>query len=308
MAALLPCTHFSSAKFTFLPSSSSAITIPALRPLRPRLNHRRRLSLNSIRASVSTVDSPLASSTDGRDEKKKPLLQVTDLTAIIAESRQEIIKGVNLLVNEGEIHAIMGKNGSGKSTLSKVLVGHPDYEVTGGSVIFKGENLLEMEPEERSLAGLFMSFQSPVEIPGVNNIDFLQMAYNARRRQLGEPELGPIEFYAYIYPKLELVNMKTDFLNRNVNEGFSGGEKKRNEILQLAVLGADLAILDEIDSGLDVDALRDVAQAVNGILTSKNSVLMITHYRRLLEFIKPAFIHIMDLAWNIMNCCGFGMT
>ncbi|KAK8691769.1 hypothetical protein V6N13_075267 [Hibiscus sabdariffa] len=149
----------------------------------------------------------------------------------------------------------MGKNGSGKSTFSKVLVGHPDYEATGGTVVFKGENLLDMEPEERSLAGLFMSFQSPVEIPGVNNIDFLHMAYNARRQKLGEPELGPLEFYAHIYPKLDLVNMKTDFLNRNVNEGFSGGERKRNEILQLAVLGADLAILDEIDSGLDVDAL-----------------------------------------------------
>ncbi|MBA0659941.1 hypothetical protein Goklo_012016 [Gossypium klotzschianum] len=151
-----------------------------------------------------------------------------------------------------------------------------------------------MEPEERSLAGLFMSFQSPVEIPGVNNIDFLHMAYNARRKKLGEPELGPLEFYAYIYPKLDLVNMKTDFLNRNVNEGFSGGERKRNEILQLAVLGADLAILDEIDSGLDVDALRDVAKAVNGLLTPTNSVLMITHYRRLLEVIKPTFIHIME--------------
>ncbi|XWS74672.1 hypothetical protein CRYUN_Cryun01aG0018100 [Craigia yunnanensis] len=163
----------------------------------------------------------------------------------------------------------MGKNGSGKSTFSKVLVGHPDYEVTGGSVVFNGENLLDMEPEERSLAGLFMSFQSPVEIPGVNNIDFLHMAYNARRKKLGEPELGPLEFYAYIYPKLDLVNMKIDFLNRNVNEGFSGGERKRNEILQLAVLGADLAILDEIDSGLDVDALQDVAKAVNGLWTPK---------------------------------------
>ncbi|KAF3952772.1 hypothetical protein CMV_021706, partial [Castanea mollissima] len=187
----------------------------------------------------------------------------------------------------------MGKNGSGKSTLAKVLVGHPDYEVTGGSVVFKGENLVEMEPEERSLAGLFMSFQSPVAIPGVNNIDFLNMAYNARRRKLGLPELGPIEFYAYIFPKLELVNMKADFLNRNVNEGFSGGERKRNEILQLAVLGADLAILDEIDSGLDVDALRDVAAAVNGLLTPKNSVLMITHYARLLNIIKPTYIHVM---------------
>lgn len=161
-------------------------------------------------------------------------------------------------------------------------------------MVFKGENLLEMAPEERSVAGLFMSFQSPVEIPGVSNIDFLQMAYNARRRKLGLEELDPLKFYSYIMPKLELVNIKIDFLNRNVNEGFSGGEKKRNEILQLAVLGADLAILDEIDSGLDVDALQDVAKAVNGLLTSRNSVLMITHYQRLLDFIKPAYIHIMD--------------
>ncbi|XP_022764666.1 ABC transporter I family member 6, chloroplastic-like [Durio zibethinus] len=239
-----------------------------------------------------TVESP--TSTDGLDNSKTPLLEVKGLTAVIAETKQEILKGVDLVVHQGEIHAIMGKNGSGKSTFSKVLVGHPDYVVTGGNVVFKGENLLDMEPEERSLAGLFMSFQSPVEIPGVNNIDFLHMAYNARMKKLGEPELGPLEFYAYIYPKLDLVNMKTDFLNRNVNEGFSGGERKRNEILQLAVLGADLAILDEIDSGLDVDALRDVAKAVNGLLTPKNSVLMITHYRRLLEVIKPTCIHIME--------------
>lgn len=242
-------------------------------------------------AALSAVDSSAAGSADS---EKKPLLEVKELTAVIAESKQEILRGVNLVVYEGEVHAIMGKNGSGKSTFSKVLAGHPDYEVTGGSVVFKGEDLLEMEPEERSLAGLFMSFQAPVEIPGVNNIDFLNMAYNARRRKLGLPELGPIEFYAYLFPKLEHVNMKSDFLNRNVNEGFSGGEKKRNEILQLAVLGAELAILDEIDSGLDIDALKDVAKAVNGLLTPKNSVLMITHYLRLLEFIKPTCIHIME--------------
>ncbi|PKI43003.1 hypothetical protein CRG98_036581 [Punica granatum] len=188
----------------------------------------------------------------------------------------------------------MGKNGSGKSTFSKVLVGHPDYEVTGGSMVFKGENLLDMEPEERSLAGLFMSFQTPVEIPGVSNADFLNMAYNARRRKLNQPELGPLEFYAYVCPKLNDLKMSVDFLNRNVNEGFSGGERKRNEILQLAVIGADLAILDEIDSGLDIDALQDVARAVNGLLTAKNSVLMITHYQRLLEFIKPTYIHVME--------------
>ncbi|KAK4480654.1 hypothetical protein RD792_013732 [Penstemon davidsonii] len=246
----------------------------------------------TLRATVS-VDVPSSSTADAGGAPKL-LLEVKDLSAVITESKQSILKGVNLTMFEGEVHVVMGKNGSGKSTFAKVLVGHPDYEITGGSIIYKGQDLLEMAPEERALAGLFMSFQSPFEIPGVSNIDFLNMAYNARRRKLGLPELGPIEFYGYVAPKLELVNMKIDFLNRNVNEGFSGGEKKRNEILQLAVLGADLSILDEIDSGLDVDALRDVAKAVNGLQTPKNSVLMITHYLRLLEFIKPTYIHIME--------------
>ncbi|PIN14025.1 putative ABC-type transport, ATPase component/CCR4 associated factor [Handroanthus impetiginosus] len=244
------------------------------------------------RAAVA-VETPSSSGSD-RGGAPKLLLEVKELSAVIAESKQPILKGVNLTVHEGEVHAVMGKNGSGKSTFAKVLVGHPDYEVTGGSITYKGQDLLEMEPEERAVAGLFMSFQTPVAIPGVSNIDFLNMAYNARRRKLGLPELGPIEFYGYVAPKLELVNMKIDFLNRKVNEGFSGGERKRNEILQLAVLGADCAILDEIDSGLDVDALRDVAKAVSGLLTSTNSVLMITHYLRLLEFIKPTYIHIME--------------
>ncbi|KAM7499469.1 hypothetical protein LguiA_023883 [Lonicera macranthoides] len=247
-----------------------------------------------VRATVA-AESPEISGTESGGDSPKLLLEVKDLSAVIADSRQPILKGVNLSIHEGEIHAIMGKNGSGKSTFAKVLVGHQDYEVTGGSVVFKGENLLDMEPEERSVAGLFLSFQSPVEIPGVSNMDFLRMAYNARRRKLGLEELDPFKFYAYVMQKLKFVNIiRQDFLDRNVNEGFSGGEKKRNEILQLAVLGADLAILDEIDSGLDVDALRDVANAVNGLLTSRNSVLMITHYQRLLDFIKPTYIHIMD--------------
>lgn len=222
------------------------------------------------------------------------LLEVKDLTAIVAESRQEILRGVNLTINEGEVHAIMGKNGSGKSTFSKVLVGHPDYEVTGGTVSFKGEDLLNMEPETRSHAGLFMSFQTPVEIPGVSNMDFLLMACNARRVKRGEPAFSPIEFFGFLSPKLAAVNMNPKFLDRNVNEGFSGGEKKRNEILQLAVLEAELAILDEIDSGLDVDALQDVAKAVSGLLTPHNSILMITHYQRLLDYIKPKYVHIME--------------
>ncbi|GAB2287525.1 ABC transporter I member 6, chloroplastic [Dionaea muscipula] len=270
-----------------------SLQTPVGRPLRCRaLFFSSRRSLSPVTATVSAVDIP-PSSSSGNDHRKL-LLEVRDLTAVIAESQQKILNGVNLTVHEGEVHAIMGKNGSGKSTFAKVLSGHPDYEVTGGSVTFKGENLLDKEPEQRSLAGIFMSFQSPVEIPGVSNSDFLNMAYNARRRKLGLPELGPIEFFTYVYSKLDLVNMKTDLLNRNVNEGFSGGERKRNEILQLAVLGADLAILDEIDSGLDVDALQDVAKAVNALLTPQNSVLMITHYQRLLELIKPAYIHIME--------------
>jgi len=221
------------------------------------------------------------------------LLEVKGLTAKIAATGQEILKGVNLTVREGEVHAIMGKNGSGKSTLSKVLVGHPDYEVTGGEVVYKGQDLLAMEPEERSHAGVFLSFQSPVEVPGVSNTDFLRMSCNARRKALGQPELDPLEFYAFLTPKLDLLKMDIQFLNRNVNEGFSGGEKKRNEILQLAVLQADLAILDEIDSGLDIDALRDVSGAVNALRTPSNAVVMITHYRRLLDLIRPDQVHVM---------------
>lgn len=222
------------------------------------------------------------------------VLEIKDLHAKVADTDQDILKGVNLTIRKGEIHAIMGKNGSGKSTLSKVLVGHPSYEVTGGSVTYKGEDLFELEPEERSHAGLFLSFQSPIEVPGVSNTDFLRMACNARRKALGKPEMDPLEFYSYLTPKLEQLNMDIGFLNRNVNEGFSGGEKKRNEILQLSVLEAEMSILDEIDSGLDVDALRDVAKAVNALKTPENSVLMITHYQRLLDYIHPDHVHIME--------------
>ncbi|CAO2836988.1 unnamed protein product [Amaranthus hypochondriacus] len=280
---------FSRGTFSKSPFTNSRIFSSQFRSCSLSLSNR-----TSLRVTAETVSVGSETSSSQSKDGKNLLLQVEDLTAVIAESQQKILNGVNLTVYEGEIHAIMGKNGSGKSTFSKVLVGHPDYEVTGGTVIFKGQNLLEMEPEERALSGIFMSFQSPVAIPGVSNADFLNMAYNARQRKLGLPELGPIEFFSHVYSKLDLVNMKMDFLNRNVNEGFSGGERKRNEILQLAVLGADLAILDEIDSGLDVDALQDVAKAVNGLLTPTNSVLMITHYQRLLEYIKPSYIHIME--------------
>eukprot|EP00873_Tetraselmis_striata_P012333 jgi/Tetstr1/432597/TSEL_021967.t1 len=221
------------------------------------------------------------------------VLEVKDLRANIAGTDQAILKGVNLTVRAGEIHAIMGKNGSGKSTLSKVLVGHPDYIVTGGSVMYKGEDLFALEPEERSHKGLFLSFQSPIEIPGVSNVDFLRLSCNSRRKAQGKDEFDPLEFYSYIMPKLEALNMDPTFLNRNVNEGFSGGEKKRNEILQMSVLESEMSILDEIDSGLDVDALRDVSKAVNGLRTEDNAVLMVTHYKRLLDYVVPSQVHVM---------------
>ncbi|GAX81237.1 hypothetical protein CEUSTIGMA_g8669.t1 [Chlamydomonas eustigma] len=225
---------------------------------------------------------------------EKIILEIKGLEAKIVATGQQILNGVNLTIREGEVHAIMGKNGSGKSTLSKVLVGHPDYEVVSGSASFKGTDLFALSPEERSHAGLFLSFQTPIEVPGVSNVDFLRMACNARRKKLEQPELDPLEFYAYVMPKLELLNMEPTFLNRNVNEGFSGGEKKRNEILQLAVLEADMSILDEIDSGLDIDALRDVAKAVNALKREDSGVLMVTHYKRLLDYIRPDFVHIMQ--------------
>ncbi|XP_042423341.1 probable ATP-dependent transporter ycf16 [Zingiber officinale] len=253
----------------------------------------------SLRASLRekaalTIDSPSHSAAAFSEGPPRVLLEVKDLKEAIKDSGQEILRGVNLIIHEGEIHAIMGKNGSGKSTFSKVLVGHPDYEVTGGSLLFKDKNLLDMEPETRSHVGIFMSFQTPVEIPGVSNFDFLLMAFNARRKNQGLPPVEPLEFYSFVTPKVASLNMNPKFLDRNVNEGFSGGEKKRNEILQLAVLQADLAILDEIDSGLDLDALQDVAKAVNRLLTPRNSVLMITHYQRLLDYINPSYVHIME--------------
>lgn len=224
----------------------------------------------------------------------KVLLDAKDICANISETDKSILNGVSLKICAGEVHAIMGKNGSGKSTFSKVLVGHPSYQVTSGSATFKEKDLFELEPEERSHEGMFLSFQSPIEVPGVSNTDFLRSAYNARAKSQGKEEMDPLEFYAFLMPKLEALNMDVSFLNRNVNEGFSGGEKKRNEILQLSVLDAELAILDEIDSGLDVDALRDVATAVNGLRNKNNAILMITHYQRLLDYIKPDFIHIME--------------
>jgi len=219
------------------------------------------------------------------------LLDISGLTADVAGN--SILKGVNLKVKKGEVHAIMGPNGSGKSTLSKVLVGHPSYEVTGGEVSYRGEDLLESEAEERAQQGVFLAFQYPVEIPGVSNSDFLRLAVNKRRGAQGLEEYDPIEFMGELAEKMEVVGMSMDFIGRDVNSGFSGGEKKRNEILQMALLEPELAILDETDSGLDIDALKTVAGGVNACRSEENAIVLITHYQRLLDYIKPDYVHVM---------------
>ncbi|HSM98109.1 MAG TPA: Fe-S cluster assembly ATPase SufC [Gallionella sp.] len=220
------------------------------------------------------------------------LLEVKNLKAEVAGV--EILKGVDLTVRAGEVHAIMGINGSGKSTFSKVLAGHPDYAVTGGKASFEGKDLFSLAPEERARAGIFLAFQYPVEIPGVSNSALLRLAYNTLQTERGLEELDPLEFDDLIQQKIKVVEMDASFLGRSVNEGFSGGEKKRNEILQMAVLEPRLAILDETDSGLDIDALRIVAKGVNSLLTSDNAVVMVTHYQRLLNYIVPDYVHVMD--------------
>lgn len=225
-------------------------------------------------------------------ENSEVILSVRNLNATVEGT--PILKGVNLEVKAGEIHAIMGRNGSGKSTFSKVLAGHPDYEVTAGEIIFKGENILDLEPEERAQKGIFLAFQYPLEIPGVSNLDFLRVAYNSRRKYLGQEELDAFDFEDLVEEKLDVVKMDASFLARSVNEGFSGGEKKRNEILQMALLEPSLAILDETDSGLDIDALKIVANGVNQLATSENSTIMITHYQRLLNYVEPDFVHVMQ--------------
>ena len=206
---------------------------------------------------------------------------------------KEILKGINLQVNPGEVHAIMGPNGSGKSTMSNVLVGHPAYTVTEGSVIYKGKNLLDMPVEQRSHEGLFLSFQYPVEIPGVSMTNFMRTAINEKRKYLELPPLSPSDFLKLIKSKRDLVKLDSKFMNRSVNEGFSGGEKKRNEIFQMAMLEPSLSILDETDSGLDIDAMRKVAEGVNKLKTPESSVIVITHYQRLLDYIKPDIVHVL---------------
>ncbi|GAX39181.1 FeS assembly ATPase SufC [Tolypothrix sp. NIES-4075] len=224
-------------------------------------------------------------------ENSEVVLSVRDLTANVDGT--PILKGVNIEVKSGEVHAIMGPNGSGKSTFSKVLAGHPAYEVTGGEVIFQGQNLLEMEPEERARSGVFLAFQYPLEIPGVSNLDFLRVAYNSRQKARGLEEIDAFDFDDLIEEKLDVVKMNPAFLNRSLNEGFSGGEKKRNEILQMALLEPKLAILDETDSGLDIDALKIVANGVNQLANPENATIMITHYQRLLNYIVPDYVHVM---------------
>ncbi|NMG60092.1 Fe-S cluster assembly ATPase SufC [Geitlerinema sp. P-1104] len=224
-------------------------------------------------------------------ENSDVILSVKNLNATVEGT--PILKDLNLEIKAGEIHAIMGPNGSGKSTFSKILAGHPDYEITSGEVFYKGQNLLELEADERATAGVFLAFQYPIEIPGVSNLDFLRVAYNSHRKAKGLEEIDTFDFEDLVEEKLDIVKMRAEFLNRSVNEGFSGGEKKRNEILQMALLEPTLAILDETDSGLDIDALKTVAGGVNQLAKPDNCTLMITHYQRLLDYIIPDFVHVM---------------
>jgi Fe-S cluster assembly ATP-binding protein len=220
------------------------------------------------------------------------MLEIKNLQARVQD--KPILKGINLTVNPGEVHAIMGPNGSGKSTLAGVLAGRADYEVTGGSITYNGEDFLELDPEERARQGLFLAFQYPVEIPGVNNSYFLKAALNALRKHRGEPELDAIEFMKLVKDKLKLLDMDPSFLSRSVNQGFSGGEKKRNEIFQMAVLQPMLAVLDETDSGLDIDALKIVAHGVNALRGPDRAIVVVTHYQRLLNYIVPDFVHVLS--------------
>jgi Fe-S cluster assembly ATP-binding protein len=222
---------------------------------------------------------------------KQPILEIKNLSAGV-EGKQ-ILKGINLTIHAGEVHAVMGPNGSGKSTLASVLAGRDGYDITGGEVIYCGKDLLDMDPEERAREGVFLAFQYPVEIPGVNSTYFLKAALNEIRKHHGQPELDAMEFLQLVKEKMKLLELRDDLLKRSVNEGFSGGEKKRNEIFQMAVLEPKLAILDETDSGLDIDALRIVSEGVNKLRSPEHSQLVITHYQRLLNYIVPDYVHVL---------------
>ena len=220
------------------------------------------------------------------------LLEIKNLKVSIEDNI--ILDKLNLKVQKGEIHAIMGPNGSGKSTFSKVVAGHPAYSIISGDILFKGDSIIDLTPEERSHIGIFLAFQYPIEIPGVSNEDFLRLSYNAKQRFFNQPEVDPIEFLGIVIKKMELVKMSPQFLNRNVNEGFSGGEKKRNEILQMIVLDSDICILDETDSGLDIDALKIISNGINNFMTKDKGIILITHYQRLLDYINPTYVHVMQ--------------
>jgi Fe-S cluster assembly ATP-binding protein len=222
---------------------------------------------------------------------KNIILDIKDLHASIGE--KNILKGLNLQIEEGKVHVIMGPNGAGKSTLSKTIVGHYDTNIQSGDILYKGESIVELPPEERALKGIFMSFQNPVEVPGVNNAYFLRTALNAKRRYEGLDELNAAEFLREVKKLINELGMKPEMIQRSLNQGFSGGEKKRNEILQMMVLKPDFVILDEIDSGLDIDALRDVSEGINKMKDGKRSFLVITHYSRILDYIKPDIIHVL---------------
>jgi len=220
------------------------------------------------------------------------MMEIKNIHAKIGEN--EILKGLNLTLEKGKVHAIMGPNGAGKSTLSKAVVGHYDVEVTGGEILYKGKNILEMAPEERALEGIFLSFQNPVEVPGVNNAYFLRTAFNAKERREGKPETNAAQFLKLMRMHIERLGMKPDMISRNLNEGFSGGEKKRNEILQMEVLQPDVILLDEIDSGLDIDALKAVSEGINRMKNGERTFLVITHYSRILDYIDPDYVHVLQ--------------
>ena len=221
------------------------------------------------------------------------MLEIKDLHVAVEEDGSEILKGVNLTINKGEIHAIMGPNGSGKSTLAKAVSGHPAYEITQGDILFEGESILDLDPEERAHLGIFLAFQYPVEVPGVTNKTLLRQAYNTIAKKQGREELDPLEFEDYVEDRLDIVDMKKEFLDRSVNAGFSGGEKKKNEIFQMAVINPKLSFLDETDSGLDIDALKIVASGINHLADEDKAVCLVTHYQRILDYVVPDHVHVM---------------